>query len=326
MATYPRTLAEFEQWFGDDAACLEFLAGLRWPDGFECPACEGREAWTTKRGQRMCRSCGRQVSVTAGTLFHGARVPLTTWFRAGWWMVGQKHGTSAMGLQRVLGLASSQTAWHLLHRLRRAMVRVERAPLAGTVEVDETFVGGYHKGKRGRDLSRKALVVIAAECRGNAIGRIRLQRAMDSGEDALVGFVRASVEVGSTVITDGLVTYQALKRCGYTHDRRVQIGASGGPDEILPRVHRVASLLKRWLLGTHQGGVHRDHLDAYLDEFCFRFNRRTSRSRGLLFVRLMDNAVRVGPLTYEQLVTRTTGRGPKPKQRPNSSPGPDHNM
>jgi len=315
MAAYPRTLAEFERWFGDDVACLEFLAGLRWPDGFVCPSCEGREAWITKRGQRMCRGCGRQVSVTAGTVFHGARVPLTTRFRAAWWMVGQKQGASAQGLQRVLGLASSQTAWHLLHRLRKAMVRVERARLSGTVEVDETFVGGYHKGKRGRDLSRKALVVIAAECRGRAIGRIRLQRAMDSSAASLVGFVRASVEKGSTVITDGLATYLPLKKHGYSHDRCVQLGASCGADEILPRVHRVASLLKRWLLGTHQGSVHRDHLDAYLDEYCFRFNRRTSRSRGLLFLRLMENAVRVGPLTYEQLVTRTTGRGPKPKHK-----------
>ena len=236
MATHPRNLAEFEHWFGDDRACLEFLARLRWSDGFVCPFREGHEAWITKRGQRMCRGCGRQVSVTAGTVFHGARVGLTTWFRAAWWMVGQKQGASAQGLQRVLGLASSQTAWHLLHRLRKAMVRVERARLTGTVEVDETFVGGYHKGKRGRDLSRKALVVIAAECRGKAIGRIRLRRAMDSSSGALVGFVRESVEKGSTVITDGLATYLSLGKNGYSHDRRVQLGASCGADEILPLV------------------------------------------------------------------------------------------
>lgn len=261
----------------------------------------------------MCRACGRQVSVTAGTVFHGTRVPLTTWFRAAWWMVGEKHGASALGLQRMLGLASSQTAWHLLHRLRRAMVGVDRARLNGVVEVDETFVGGYHEGKRGRDLSRKALVVIAAECRGEAVGRVRLQRAPDSSAKSLVGFVESCVEKGSTVVTDGLATYIALPTHGYLHDRRVQLGATCGHDEILPRVHRVASLLKRWLLGTHQGGVHRDHLDAYLDEFCFRFNRRTANSRGLLFLRVMENATRVGPLPYEKLVTRTTGRGPKRK-------------
>lgn len=315
VAAYPRNVTEFERWFADDGACIEFLAGLRWPDGFACPSCEGRDAWVTKRGQRMCRGCGRQVSVKAGTVFHGARVPLTIWFRAAWWVVGQKQGANAMALQRLLGLGSYQTAWHLLHRLRHAMVRVERTRLSGTVEVDETLVGGFHKGKRGRDLSRKALVVIAAECRGDAIGRIRMRRALDSGAASLVGFVCESVEPGSTVITDGLATYRSLPKKGYSHDRRVQLGASCGPDEILPRVHRVASLLKRWLLGTHQGSVHRDHLDAYLDEFCFRFNRRTSRSRGLLFLRLMQNAVRVGPLHYEQLVSRTTHRGPKPQHK-----------
>lgn len=313
VEAYPRTLADFERRFADDRACLEFLARLRWPDAFSCPGCQGSEAWVTDRGHRMCRSCGRQVSVTAGTVFHGTRVPLTTWFRAAWWMVGEKHGASALGLQRMLGLASSQTTWHLLHRLRRAMVDVERADLSGTVEVDETFVGGYHQGRRGRDLSRKALVVIAAECRGRAIGRVRLRRAVDSSSKSLIGFVEDCVETGSTIVTDGHPSYLALTKRGYLHDRRVQLGATCGHDELLPRVHRVAALLKRWLLGTHQGGVHRDHLDAYLDEFCFRFNRRTSRSRGLLFLRVMQNAVRVGPLTYEDLVTRTTHRGPKPK-------------
>jgi transposase-like protein len=310
MADFPRSVAELEKRFSDERACADYLGALRWGEGFRCPGCGAREAWATERGPLMCRGCGRQCSVTAGTIFHGARVPLTTWFRAAWWMVAQKQGASAAGLRRSLGLRSSQTAWHLLHRLRRAMVRAERAALAGVVEVDETFVGGYHEGRRGRDLSRKALVVIAVECRGDACGRVRLRRAGDSSARSLGGFVKLTVAKGSRVVTDGLASYSGLASEGYVHEARNQ-SASTSDEDLLPHAHRVASLLKRWLLGTHQGGVHRDHLDAYLEEFGFRFNRRTSRSPGLLFLRLMENAVRVGPLPYERLVSRRTGRGPK---------------
>lgn len=314
MPGYPRSVAELERQFPDERSCVAFLTELRWRDGFRCGTCQAREAWTTKRGQMMCKRCGRQVSVTAGTIFHGARVPLTTWFRAAWWMTTQKHGASAAGLRSVLGLRSSQTAWHLLHRLRRAMVRGDRAPLAGVVEVDETFVGGYHRGHRGRDLSRKALVVVGVECLGDACGRLRLHRARDSSEESLAGFVSRNVTAGSRVVTDGHQSYKSLTSRGYVHEARNQ-SASTTDDDLLPHVHRVASLLKRWLLGTHQGGVHREHIEAYLEEFAFRFNRRTSRSRGLLFLRLLENAVRVEPLPYERLVSRRTGRGPKPKHK-----------
>jgi transposase-like protein/predicted RNA-binding Zn-ribbon protein involved in translation (DUF1610 family) len=314
MREYPRSVAELERLFPTDRACGEFLADLRWAEGFRCPACGSRESWRTRRGQSMCRGCGRQVSVTAGTIFHGARVPLTTWFRAAWWMTTQTHGASAVGLRRVLGLRSAQTAWHLLHRLRRAMVRADRAPLSGVVEVDETFVGGYHKGHRGRDLAHKALVVVAVECKGDACGRVRLKRAPDSSEGSLAGFVSRSVVRGSRVVTDAHQSYKSLRSRGFRHEERNQ-SASTTDEDLLPHVHRVASLLKRWLLGTHQGGVHREHLDAYLEEFAFRFNRRTSRSRGQLFLRLLQNAVRVEPLTYERLVSRRTGRGPKRRHK-----------
>ena len=263
----------------------------------------------------MCRACGRQSSVTAGTIFHGTRIPLTTWFRAAWWVTSQKNGASAVGLQRALGIGSYQSAWHLLHRLRRAMVRADRTTLEGDVEVDEAFVGGFHPGRRGRDASRKAIVAIAVECRGKGSGRVRLRRVPDSSARSLVGFVKDVVAAGSLVITDGLATYRSLPSDLYRHDRRVQLGATCGPEVLMPRVHRVSSLLKRWLLGTHQGSVHREHIDAYLEEFTFRFNRRTSRSRGLLFLRLLENAVRVAPLPYEDLVSRRTGRGPKPDHK-----------
>ena len=314
MVTYPRSVAELEARFLREADCREFLAELRWSNGFQCPTCESGKAWVTERGLRMCRGCGRQVSVTAGTVFHGTRVPLRTWFRAAWWIVSQKNGASALGLQRTLGLPSYQTAWHLLHRLRRAMVRADRTQLEGPVEVDETFVGGFHPGTRGRSLLRKALVVIAVESRGRRTGRVRLRKAADSSGRSLAGFVSETVAAGSHVITDGLQSYASLTSRGFRHEARNQ-SASTSDEDLLPHVHRIASLLKRWLLGTHQGGVDREHLDAYLEEFGFRYNRRTSRSRGLLFMRLLENAVRVGPLPYESLVSRRTGRGPKPRHK-----------
>lgn len=314
MRSPPGSVAELERRFPDERACTEFLAELRWRDGFECPRCEGREAWRTKRAQAMCKSCGRQVSATAGTIFHGSHAPLTTWFRAAWWVAGQKGGASALGLHRVLGWGSYETAWFLLHRLRRAMVMAERQRLTGTVEVDETFVDGYHRGMRGRDLTRKALVVIAVECHGDACGRVRMRRVLDSSAQSLAGFVSETVERSSVVVTDGLASYVGLTSRGYVHEARNQ-SASTSDEDLLPHAHRVASLLKRWLLGTHQGSVHRDHLGAYLEEFVFRFNRRTSGSRGLLFDRLIENALRVTPVPYERLVSRRTGRGPRrPKE------------
>jgi len=211
-------------------------------------------------------------------------------------------------MQRVLGLGSYKTAWMLLHRLRRSMVRAQRTPLEGPVEVDETFVGGVHEGFRGRSLARKALVVIAVEVRGDGEGRVRLRRAEGSAADDLVGFVESVVAAGSEVVTDGHPGYFALAQRGFRHERRVQRG-SPDPHSLLPHVHRIASLLKRWLTGTHQGAVSRKHLDAYLEEFTFRFNRRTSAYRGQLFVRLIENAVRVAPLTYRDVV------GPPSKPR-----------
>jgi transposase-like protein len=218
-----------------------------------------------------------------------------------WWVTGQKNGASAIGLQRILGLGSYQTAWSWLHKLRRAMVRPGRDRLNGKVEVDEAFVGGVEAGGGRRHVGKKALVAIAAEIRGKATGRIRLQRVRDSSGEALLGFIQRSVQPGSIVVTDGLPSYIALPKLGYKHRRRVQ-----GIDEraviLFPHVHRVASLVKRWLLGTHQGRVQRSHLDYYLDEFTFRFNRRSSRSRGLLFHRLVQQALAVAPVTYRQLV------------------------
>lgn len=300
---------EFERRFATEEACRQYLFELRWPEGFRCPQCNGDKAWGTGRGNYRCCRCDHQVSVTAGTIFQDTRFPLRTWFWAIWHVTSQKHGISALGLQRVLGLGSYRTAWTWLHKLRCAMVRPGRARLSGTVEVDETYIGGKKSGKRGRGAAGKALVVIAAEVRDSRIGRIRLRRVADASDNSLTSAVKESVEPGSEVRTDGWAGYRGLTSTGYKHTV-VREEANVG-DSLLPYAHRVASLLKRWLLGTHQGAVQPTHLDYYLDEFTFRFNRRMSRSRGMLFYRLVQQAVAITPVKYKDF----RGGRPLPAQR-----------
>jgi transposase-like protein len=301
---YPRTLMELERRFSDEAACRAYLFALRWPEGFVCPHCGGDAAWPMVRGLWLCGACRAQVSVTAGTVFQDSKLPLTVWFRAIWQVTSQKNGMSALGLQRVLGLGSYKTAWAMLHKLRRAMVRPGRERLRGVVEVDETYWGGEEEGVRGRQTVAKALIAVAAEAapgRGKAIGRIRLRRIPDTNRTTLHAFIAQAIEPGSTVVTDGLNAYRDLQ--GYVHDRQVQQRQPVDAEHLLPRVHRVTSLLKRWLLGTHQGAIAHEHLDGYLDEFTFRFNRRTSASRGKLFYRLAQQAVQVPPTPFALLIT-----------------------
>jgi transposase-like protein len=288
--------------FATEAACRAYLTQLRWPAGFICPVCQSQPGWVDRRHRWTCAKCRRQTTVTAGTIFESTRLPLRLWFRAVWLVTSQKSGASALGLQRVLGLGSYETAWTWLHKLRRAMVRPGRDPLKGTVEVDETFVGGVSSGT-GRDGIGKALVVIAAEEDGAGIGRIRLARVPDASTPSLHGFIRQAIAPGSTIHTDGWAPYHGLERLGFGHTAtRLKGLDKDAAVELLPRVHRVAALLKRWLLGTHQGAASPTHLDYYLDEFTFRFNRRRSASRGKLFFRLLEQAVQVGPVTYNALV------------------------
>jgi transposase-like protein len=221
-----------------------------------------------------------------------------------WWVTSQKNGASALGLQRVLGLGSYKTAWSWLHKLRRAMVRLGRDRLSGRVEVDETYLGSPEKGMAGRRTEKKALLVVAAQEDGKGIGRIRMKRVPDASADSLLPFVEASVEPGSVVHTDGWEPYRGLKEKGYTHEVTILRHRKESASDLLPRVHRVVSLLKRWLLGTHQGAVSHDHLDYYLDEFTFRFNRRTCRHRGKLFFRLVQQAVQTEPVPYDRLIRR----------------------
>ena len=252
-----------------------------------------------------CCACRRQTSATAGTIFQDTRKPLVTWFRAMWYVTSQKNGASALGLQRVLGLGSYETAWTWLHKLRRAMVRPDRDRLKGWVEVDETMVGGLEEGVAGRQTESKALVVIAAEADGPGIGRIRMRVVEDASAANLHPFVQDCVEPGSLLHTDGWQGYSGLDRKGYQREVTVLRGRRKEASTLMPRVHRVAGLLKRWLLGTHQGAVAPQHLSYYLDEFTFRFNRRRSKSRGKLFFRLMQQAVGTSPKTYDTLIGGT---------------------
>ena len=296
---YPGSYAELRAWFPDDEACMDYLDWLRWPDGLVCPAC----GWTGTVGPsgRMWRcgngNCRKRVSRTAGTIFQDTRTPLTVWFAAGWYMTADPSGVSALTMQRLLGLGSYQTAWAMLHRYRTAMVRPGRDLLTGRVEVDETFLGGEEPGPPGRGALGKTLVVIAVELmEPRGYGRARMSPIPDASADTLRGFLIAAVEPGSTVVTDGWSAYPKACQDWFTHEPHPVAGSGSPAHQLLPAVHRVASLFKRWILGTHQGRVEPEHLQAYLDEFCFRFNR------------LLQNAAQAAPLTDRQMVAN-----PRPK-------------
>lgn len=306
MGDYPRNQTEFEQWFASEDACREYIFQLRWPNGFQCPRCLHQKAWLTSRKLYHCAQCGFETSVTAGTIFQDTRKPLRIWFQAMWYVIGQKNGVSALGLQRVLGLSRYETAWIWLHKLRTAMVRPGRDRLSGTVEVDETYIGGVWSGKRGRGAAGKSLVIIAVEDKDSLLGRIRLRRVPDASASSLIPAVRDSVKPGSVVRTDGWKGYSRMASEGYKHEVVRQSADIG--ENLLPLTNRVAALLKRWLQGTHQGAVRASHLDYYLDEYTFRFNRRTSRSRGKLFYRLVQQAVSVDTVKGEHI------RGGRPYQ------------
>jgi len=305
MEDYPRTLSDLERRFATEEACRRYLTELRWPDGFRCPRCGGIEAWTMGGGLHRCRSCEYKQSLTAGTVFEGTRKPLLMWFRAIWWVVGQKNGASAKGIQRMLELGSYQTAWTWLHKMRRAMVRPGRDRLDGVIEMDETYVGGEKPGKRGRGALGKALVAVAVEDKeGAGMGRIRLAVVPDASQSSLAAFAAQTVAPGSTIRTDDWSGYSTLPEVGYPHT----VAAS----HDLKIAHLTISQLKRWLGGTLQGAVSHEHLAYYLDEFTFRFNRRRAAHRGLLFFRLLQNAMVVESTTYGQMVRHV--RGPKPSK------------
>ena len=300
---YPGTYQEVLEWFSDDGACIDYLEGLRWPEGFVCPHCDNRNAWRIgRRRMWMCADCGKQTSVTSGTIFHRSHTPLSVWFAAMWNICATKNGVSATSLQHMLGFGSYETAWTWMHKLRRAMVRPDRELLTGTVELDEAMIGGRSKGRVGAS-SHKVPVMIAVEMSvGGGLGRIRLEQATAKNTDQLVSFARRVITPGSHTRTDGAATLRQLVDHGFTHEYHVGIASEQPAHEFLPGVHLVASLLKRWIAGTLHHGVAKRQLDYYLDEFTFRFNRRRSRARGLLFYRLLQQAVRTDPHPMSALI------------------------
>jgi transposase-like protein len=303
-ASFPQSIVELDQFFPDEEACRAYLARLRWPDGFVCPRCQSQDSWQASRGRWVCRACRYQGTVTAGTIFQDTRLPLRLWFHAIWQILSQKNGASAASVRRSLGLGSYRTAWTWLHKLRRAMVLPGRVALAGQVEVDETYLGGPAAGTWGRSLAaHKQLVAIAVEKVGSGIGRICLACLTAATRQQLHDFIRQNIQPGSLICTDGLRAYRGLDQFGYQHQPVVLLGKT--PDAattLLPHVHRVASLLGRWLLGTHHSTIGREQLPYYLDEFTFRFNRRKSRTPGKLFHALLHQAVREEPAPYKSLI------------------------
>lgn len=306
MDKYPKNLEELEQNFSTEEACREYLLELRWPNGFCCPACNNTDVWVLGDGLLKCKKCGRKTSIIAGTIFEGTRKPLAQWFRAIWWITSQKNGTSALGLKRILGLGSYETAWTWLHKLRRAMVRPDQDRLTGIIQVDETLIGGVKPGKRGRGTEGKVLVLIIAQENGKATGRIRLRQIDDASSNSIEKAIVETVEPGTLIKTDGWRGYNGLKALGYKH-KVIRKTADIG-ENLLPLCHREASLIKRWLGGTHQGAISHEHLAYYLDEYTFRFNRRKSRSRGLLFYRLLQNSVALKPVRYDAIALSIRGR------------------
>lgn len=298
---YPGRVAQFRAWFATDEACWAYLDWLRWPDGFTCPHCQSKAAGVNGVGVYRCRGCRRRVTVTSGTIFDKTRVPLSTWFEAIWLFTSSKAGVSAMTLHRVLPINSYQTAWTMLAKLRSALSQTDLEPLTGRVEVDETFIGGVKSGKPGRGAGGKTLVAGAIEITDTGWGRVRMAVIADASGASLRGFITANITPGSTIVSDAWKGYPPAME-GYRHEP-LNVSASGAPaHDSLPAIHRIFSLVKRLLQGTYQGGGSHEHLQEYLDEYVFRFNRRHTRNRGLVFMRLLQRALASPPVTYRDLV------------------------
>lgn len=299
---YPRTFQEFRSWFPDDVACREYLERVRWPQGFVCPGCGCTDGWRTGRGLWMCVDCKLKTSATAGTIFHRSHTPLSTWFAAIWFVTSQKNGVSAQGLQDALGFGSYETAWAWLHKLRRAMVRPDREQLSGDVELDQSFLGGRSTGHQGGS-TRKAPITIAVERDGRGrLGRVRLELADRPGGLDMIDFAVDVIVPGATIHTDGARMFTRLADHGFSHRSNPGYKAED-LDAVMPGPHLVSSLLKRWTAGTLHYRISEKHLPYYLDEFTFRFNRRTSKARGLLFYRLLQQAANTDPHPLHEITS-----------------------
>jgi transposase-like protein len=311
---YPENFDEFLDWFATEDDCLDYLAWIRWPTGFRCPKCGHDQYWKMGTGLRRCTECEFKCSVKAGTIFEDGHKSLRLWFNVMWLLMAQKTGMSAQNFHDAFGFGSYQTSWGWLQKLRSVMIRPGRELLDGRIELDETYVGGRKEGKRGRGAASKALVLTAIEGeKGGKLGRVRFRVISSHSAAEIKPFVEDYIKPGAIVVTDGLKSYSFLEGMGFQHETCVMSSPptddiDGEAESNLEHVHLVVSLLKRWLLGTHQGAVTPHHLHSYLDEFAFRFNRRTSTHRGKLFYRLMQQAAQAKPTGIKDFYVSGTGQ------------------
>lgn len=290
---YPKNYRELSRRFATEDACFDYLAAIRWPEGFICSDCGGKKYWRTNLRQWICSECRKKFRVLAGTLFQDTKLSLNLWFQMIWWFMGPKNGASALALQQNFGIGSYKTCWKVLNKLRSCVVLPSRSKLTGEVEVDQAFLGR---------VNGKEIILIAAEKRGAATGRIRLKHVKAETAEEIQGFILEAVELGSKIISDRHKSYHTIVEKGYTREAMKKPysweDVDGDDDRLLPRVGRVAAHMKRWYLGTYHGGMNILEIQDYLDEFVFRYNRRTSRSRGLVFHRLVEAAVNSNPKPF----------------------------
>ena len=298
---FPKNQIDFDERFSDEKSCIEYLFQCKWPGGFTCDNCGHTSYWKSARGLYICTRCERHHSVTAGTIFHGTRKKLTIWFKAMWWFTTRRSGVNAVNLKELLGLGSYETAWTWLHKLRNCTICEDRKKLSADVEVDEFYIGGKHKGKRGRGAENKHSVVVAVERKENKLGRLRLQVTEKCSANDLIPFVQNNVTSGSHVTTDGWLGYTSLEGLGYGQKQVLQTKTEN-KESVLPGVHLVASLFKRLLLGTFHGRFKRKYLQKYLDEYVFRFNRRSTKSVGKRFYRIVQQAVKTKPAPRKNIM------------------------
>lgn len=301
---YPRDQLEFEDTFHTEEQCAYFFKRIRWGHGFVCAKCSFQEFWEKTRGRRVCKKCKFETTLYSGTMFEGSRLKLRLWYRAIWWVINQKHGTSASGLQKGLGIKSYETAWLLLHKIRGAMVDPQRSRLNGDIEIDEAWIGGKRGGAQKKGGKGNPIVIVAVEYSEKRLGRIRMSHIDINDTQKIVTFVAQNIETGSHLHSDEWAAYLRLRSIGFKLTQTRSSRVDHEESKVLPRAHLVISLLKNWLQGTHHGRIEKQHLQAYLDEFTFRFNRRTSLSRGLLFKRLLENAIHQSGPTYQKLIKR----------------------
>ena len=307
---FPTNLIEFEKRFGTEEQCRDHLYRSKFNQGFLCPKCGRKEFWWTARSLMHCKFCHHQESLRTGTVFEGSKKPLQLWYKTLYFVALNKNGLSALALKRMMGFGSYQTAWAWLHKIRGMMKRTGREKLVGTIEVDETYLGGPKPGKRGRGAEGKALICIALEKKKDdpKPGRVRMEVIPDTCGDTISKFVQRNVEIGATIRSDGLPSYRNLSEIGYLHDRVIEDKKK--PESMMPALHLVISLAKRWIIGTMQGRISEKYLPVYLDEFVFRFNRRTSKNRGKIFYRLLDQCITSSPLPYWKIIGRIASDQP----------------